>query len=75
MEPRDVNKYIIKRGNKPIYAGTTKDLDRRENEHKDDFGDDIHIVKVGRATTREAARDWEKEQEGKGIPIKKKDVK
>ena len=52
----------MKRGNKIIRIGITNDLDRREDEHQREFGEDVHVTKVGRATTREGAKDWEKEQ-------------
>ena len=67
MAKRNAHKYHLKRGNKIIRSGITNDLDRREKEHQQEYGPDVHIYKVGRATTRDAARDWEKEQR-KGTP-------
>ncbi len=62
MATRDAYKYHLKRGNKVIRSGITNDLDRREKEHQQEYGEDVHITQVGRATTREGARDWEKDQ-------------
>ena len=62
MASRDTFKYHLKRGNKIIRSGITNDLDRREDEHQREYGEDLHVKKVGRATTREGAKDWEKEQ-------------
>ena len=67
MASRDTYKYHLKRGNKIIRSGITNDLDRREDEHQREFGEDVHVKKVGRATTREGAKDWEKEQK-RGTP-------
>ena len=67
MASRDTFKYHLKRGNKIIRSGITNDLDRREDEHQREFGEDVHVIKVGRATTREGAEDWEKEQK-RGTP-------
>ena len=67
MDERDTFKYHLKRGNKILRSGITNDLDRREKEHQQEYGPDVHITKVGRVTTRNAARAWEKE-ERKGTP-------
>ena len=67
MAKRDAYKYHLKRGNTIIRSGITNDLDRREKEHQQEYGPDVHITKVGRATTRNAARTWEKEEK-KGTP-------
>ena len=67
MPRRDTHKYHLKQGNKIIRSGITNDLDRREKEHQQEYGKDVHITKVGRATTRESARDWEKDQK-RGTP-------
>ena len=66
IEPkRDTYKYHLKRGSKIIRCGITNDLDRREKEHRRDYGKDVHIQQVGNRTTREGAREWEKKQ-GRG---------
>ena len=67
MGKRDAYKYHLKRGNKIIRSGITNDLDRREREHQREHGKNVHITKVGNATTREGARDWEKDQK-RGTP-------
>lgn len=67
MTERDTYKYHLKRGNKIIQSGITNDLDRREREHQRDHGDGVHIKKVGNRTTRDGAKDWEKQQK-RGTP-------
>lgn len=67
MRERDTNKYHLKRKNKIIRSGITNDLERREKEHQQTYGIDVHITKVGNKTTREGAKDWEKKQK-KGTP-------
>ena len=62
MDERDTYKYHLKRGNKIIQSGITNDLDRREREHQRERGDGVHIQKVGNRTTRDGAKDWEKQQ-------------
>ena len=67
-------KYQFKRGNKILHGGITEDLDRREGEHRRDIDPKGHITQVGRRTTEEAARNWEKDkgytlrQQGKPKP-------
>ena len=65
--PRKTFKYHLKQGNKTIRSGITNDLDRREQEHQQDYGQNVHIFKVGNASTREGAAKWEKEQK-QGTP-------
>ena len=59
--PRDTIKYHYKIGNRIMHGGITKDLDRREAEHKRKWPGG-HIKQVGRRTTEEAARRWEKDK-------------
>ena len=59
MSVRDTYKYDFKRGNKIVHSGITIDLDRREGELEQRWSEG-HIVQVGRKTTDEAAREWEK---------------
>ena len=58
-KPRDTYKYLYKIGNKIVHGGITNDLDRREQEHQQKWSKG-HIKQVGRRTTEEAARKWEK---------------
>jgi len=58
MKPRNYYKYDFKMENKIIHSGITKDLDRREIDHKQKWPKG-HIVQIGRRTTEEAARKWE----------------
>lgn len=61
MAKRDTYKYYFKLGNKIVHGGITDDLERREQEHQQKKPNG-HIFQVGRCTTEEAARDWEKEK-------------
>lgn len=60
QKPRTWYKYKYKTGNKIRHRGITQDLDRREQEHQQKWPKG-HIKQVGRATTEEAARNWEKD--------------
>ena len=60
MSNRDTYKYYFKKGNKILHGGITNDLERREEEHKQKWPTG-HIFQVGRKTSEEAARNWEKE--------------
>ena len=59
--PCDTYKYYFKVGNKIVHGGITNDLERREQEHKQQWSNG-HIFQVGRRTTEEAARKWEKDK-------------
>ena len=65
---RTMYRYHLKMGNKIIHTGVTNNLDRRESEHKQEFGDKVHIKQVGYRTTCEAALQWEDEQREAGKP-------
>ena len=58
---RDTYKYHFKDGNKILHGGITDDLERREQEHQQRYGLG-HIKQVGRRTTEDAAREWEKDK-------------
>ncbi len=62
-DPRNTSKYQFKVGNKIVHGGITNDLDRREQEHQQQWPNG-HIKQVGRRTTEEAARQWEKDSVG-----------
>lgn len=65
IEPKhDTYKYHLKQGDKIIRSGITNDLHRREKELKRDYGKDVHVHQVGKRTTREDAREWEKKRRG-----------
>lgn len=59
--PRQTYKYRFKVSQKTKHGGITSNLKRRESEHKQKWPSG-HIRKVGRRTTRQAARKWEKEK-------------
>ena len=58
---RDTYKYYFKVGNKIVHGGRINDLERREQEHQQKWPKG-HITQVGRCTTEEAAREWEKDK-------------
>lgn len=60
-KPRNTYKYHFKEGKKIVHGGITKDLERREVEHQQKWPKG-HIKQVGRKTTEEAARKWEKKK-------------
>jgi len=60
-KPRDTYKYQFKVRNKIVHGGITDDMERREQEHQQKWPKG-HIKQVGRITTEEAAREWEKEK-------------
>ena len=59
---RDTYKYNFKLRNQVVHTGITKDLDRREKEHRRNSGVDGHITRIGIRTTLDAALKWEREQ-------------
>ena len=66
---RTIYKYHFKLGNRIVHTGITRDIDRREAEHRQKPGwGRGHIVQIGRRTTREAAQQWEAEQRQLGKP-------
>ncbi|MBA7596786.1 hypothetical protein ES703_03775 [subsurface metagenome] len=57
---RDTTKYHLKSGGKIVHRGITdRPLKEREQEHQKDFPGS-RIVKVGRQTTRDRAKAWER---------------
>lgn len=63
MSSRTMYKYHFKLGNKIVHTGITKDIDRRQAEHRQKPGwQRGHIFQVGVRTTYDAARAWEDEQ-------------
>ena len=61
MAKRDTYKYVFKVVNKIVHGGITEDLEQREKQHRQKWPTG-HINQVGRKTTEEAARKWEKEE-------------
>ena len=69
---RTTYKYHFKLGNRIVHTGITRDLDRREGEHRREDGwEKGHIRQVGVRTTPEAAWQWEEEQRKQGKPTGK----
>ncbi len=68
---RKTYKYHFKKGRKTLYSGITKDLEKRECELKQEFGEDGYIKQVGGATTMDAALKWESEQARWGNPTRR----
>lgn len=69
---RDTYKYHFKKGNKIIHTGITKDIDRREVEHRREPGwNKGHIKQVGLRTTYDAALEWERQQARMGKPVRR----
>ena len=62
QKKRDTFKYPFKIGNRIVHGGITNNLERREREHKQTYGEKGHIRQVGRRTTREAAGKWEEDK-------------
>ncbi len=71
-KPNDTYKYNFKVGNLIVHCGITNNLEVRENQHQNSgqyttyngeryYWKNGHIVQVGNKTTREAAMQWEKE--------------
>ena len=58
---RDTYKYYFKKGKRIVHGGISGDLERREQEHKQRCPNG-HIFQVGRRTTEDAAREWEKKK-------------
>ncbi len=59
MAERNTYKYELCNGNRVVYVGITNDLLRREAEHHTEGMVFTRINKVGYATTRSAAEEWE----------------
>lgn len=55
---RNTYKYHFKVGRKIVHSGITNNLERREDEHQQQWSNG-HIKQVGRRTTKQAALDWE----------------
>jgi len=58
---KNTYKYYFKIGNRIVHGGITEDLERREVEHQQKWPRG-HIVQVGRRTTEEVARKWERDK-------------
>jgi len=59
---RDTFKYQVRVGRKIVHGGITNDLDRRELEHKQTYGEKAKLTKVGNKTTRDGALAWERDK-------------
>ena len=64
--PRDTYKYrYVGPKGRIKHSGITNDLHRRESELRHQYGPG-DIEQVGRRTTREAAKEWEREKPSAG---------
>lgn len=61
QKTRKYYKYHYRVNRRIVHSGITIDLERRESEHRNTYGGG-GIRQVGRRTTEEAAREWEKKQ-------------
>ncbi len=61
MTKRDTYKYQVRVGRKIVHGGITKDPERRQEEHQQEWPN-AKLTIVGRLTTEEAARKWEKDK-------------
>lgn len=59
MSNRDTFKYRIKDGNEIVYYGITNNLERREQEHRNEGMNFTSMEKIVNVTTRDAAGSWE----------------
>ncbi|MCZ6860547.1 MAG: GIY-YIG nuclease family protein [Alphaproteobacteria bacterium] len=61
MTNRNTYKYQVRVGRKIVHGGITNDLERREQEHQQEWPK-AKLSQVGRRTTEKAAREWEKDK-------------
>ena len=59
---QDTQTYKLKDGNKTVYVGTTNDMERREQEHKDQGKKFTKIEPTSRKMTEDGATKKETEQ-------------
>lgn len=57
---RDTYKYKVRVGREVVHGGITDDPERREEEHQQKWPN-AKLTTVGRRTTEDAARKWEKD--------------
>ena len=61
MTNRNTYKYQVRVGRKIVHGGITNDLERREQEHQQEWPK-AKLSQVRRRTTEKAAREWEKDK-------------
>ena len=59
---RDTVTYELKQGNKVVYVGTTNDLERREQQHREDGKKFSSMKATSRRMTEDGARRKETER-------------
>lgn len=64
---RNYSRYDLRQGRKIVHTGITRDLERREREHQEQFPGS-KASQVGPKVTEKGARKWEQEQRDKGKP-------
>jgi predicted GIY-YIG superfamily endonuclease len=62
MAKRETYNYNLKQGRKVVYKGTTNNLEKREQEHRNSGKRFDKIEKVGRVKTETGARKTEAKQ-------------
>ena len=68
---RTTYRYHFKLGNKIVHTGITRDIDRRELEHRSKSGwEKGHICQVGYRVPYQEALEWEREQAESGKPVR-----
>lgn len=67
-KPRNTTRYNVWRNRNIVHTGITDDPERRQQEHRREFGENANLRPVGPKVTRESALNWEEEQRRKGKP-------
>ena len=62
MAKKDTYKYELHNGHETVYVGTTKNPERREQEHRADGKQFTKMTIIGRPSTSEGAGKWEEDR-------------
>ena len=65
---RTTTRYNVRRGRKIVHTGITTDPERREKEHKREYGSNVRLTPVGPKVTSETAKKWKTNNVRKGSP-------
>lgn len=58
---RDTYRYHVKRGNQILHRDITSNLENSLKKHKETYGEDVTIQKIGAMVDRDIALLWKKE--------------